>query len=182
MDRGGWLWAPAVLAALPPAIQTCGGKHRGCGCGRASTSGRRPRRGRAPGNEPVQPEEARARLAELLGADAEPRPQQADYAAAVAAAFAPRDRPGPAPRGARRGRDRGRQDAWLHRAGKPVGREEPGLGVDLDLYPQPADPDRRRTRPALPRPGAEAPPRRRPQGAREFPLPAELRGRAASRR
>ena len=37
--------------------------------------------------------DARRRLAALLGGRAEPRPQQADYAAAVAAAFAPRDRP-----------------------------------------------------------------------------------------
>ena len=46
-----------------------------------------------PGNDPVSPDEARQRLASLLGADAETRPQQADYAAAVAAAFAPRERP-----------------------------------------------------------------------------------------
>src|SRR6516165_9615167 len=44
MHRGGWLWAPAVIA-------------------------------------------------ELLGAAAEPRPEQADYAAAAAAAFAPRSQP-----------------------------------------------------------------------------------------
>src|SRR5467141_3972737 len=49
--------------------------------------------GPAPGNETGRPEEARSRLAALLGAAAEPRPQQADYAAAVAAAFAPRDQP-----------------------------------------------------------------------------------------
>jgi len=39
----------------------------------------------------VQPEEARSRLVELLGGDAEPRPQQSDYAAALTVAFAPRD-------------------------------------------------------------------------------------------
>ena len=38
-------------------------------------------------------DEARRRLASLLGSDAEARPEQADYAAAVAAAFAPRERP-----------------------------------------------------------------------------------------
>src|SRR5262249_25625352 len=47
-----------------------------------------------PGNEPVQPEEARRRLAELLGGAAEPRPPPADYAAAVTPAFAPRGAPG----------------------------------------------------------------------------------------
>ncbi|MCW3477053.1 ATP-dependent DNA helicase, partial [Limobrevibacterium gyesilva] len=40
---------------------------------------------------PVQPAEARARLAEMLGPGAEQRPGQADYAAAAAAAFAPRE-------------------------------------------------------------------------------------------
>ncbi|MDX1710092.1 MAG: ATP-dependent DNA helicase, partial [Rhodovibrionaceae bacterium] len=43
-----------------------------------------------PGHEPVSAAEARARLAELLGEEAEPRPQQADYASATAAAFQPR--------------------------------------------------------------------------------------------
>src|SRR5437667_39936 len=46
-----------------------------------------------PGNAPVEAAAARQRLAALLGDGAEPRPQQSDYAAAVAAAFAPRDRP-----------------------------------------------------------------------------------------
>src|SRR5205814_2231112 len=44
-----------------------------------------------PGNDPVGADEARRRLAALLGEGAEARPQQADYAAAVAAAFAPRE-------------------------------------------------------------------------------------------
>ena len=93
MDRGGWLWAPAVLAALPPIDP--GARRRASGL---QVWTRLPEwaeipPGPAPGNEPVQPEEARSHLARLLGADAEPRPQQADYAAAVSAAFAPRDVP-----------------------------------------------------------------------------------------
>ncbi|MEE8334762.1 MAG: ATP-dependent DNA helicase, partial [Alphaproteobacteria bacterium] len=47
--------------------------------------------GPPPGNDPVAPADARARLAELTGADAEPRPQQSDYASSVCHAFAPRD-------------------------------------------------------------------------------------------
>ncbi|HEY3910146.1 MAG TPA: ATP-dependent DNA helicase [Stellaceae bacterium] len=93
MDRGGWLWAPAVLAALPAAEP--GGRRQMAGlrvwthlAEWAETAA-----GPPPGNEPVGPEEARSRLARLLGADSEPRPQQADYAAAVSAAFAPRDLP-----------------------------------------------------------------------------------------
>ena len=45
-----------------------------------------------PGAYAVEPEEARARLAALLGPGAEARPQQADYASAVTFAFRPRDR------------------------------------------------------------------------------------------
>ncbi len=40
----------------------------------------------------MEPVEARARLAQLLGAESEPRPQQMQYASHVTAAFAPRDR------------------------------------------------------------------------------------------
>jgi ATP-dependent DNA helicase DinG len=42
----------------------------------------------------VHPSEARRRLAELLGEDAEPRPSQSDYASAVTQAFIPRDEEG----------------------------------------------------------------------------------------
>ncbi len=44
-----------------------------------------------PGNQPVGEYEARARLADLVGRDAEDRPQQADYASSVTQAFQPRD-------------------------------------------------------------------------------------------
>ena len=47
-----------------------------------------------PGNVPVEPLDARRRLADLLGPRAETRPQQADYASAASAAFRPRDRIG----------------------------------------------------------------------------------------
>jgi ATP-dependent DNA helicase DinG len=93
MERGGWPWAPAVLAALPE----CGGNapRQAAGLRVWTRLGEWPETapGPAPGNDAVRPEEARTRLAELLGAAAEPRPQQADYAAAVTAAFAARDQP-----------------------------------------------------------------------------------------
>ncbi len=93
MERGGWLWAPAVLAALPPAepgaLRRTAGLRVWTRLDEWSEAAPSP----PPGNEPVHPEEARARLARLLGSGAEPRPEQADYAAAVAAAFAPRDMP-----------------------------------------------------------------------------------------
>src|SRR5581483_10908625 len=74
-SRAGWSWGPAVLAALPAADP-------------AALRG-------APGLRVWQ------RLAEWqdaappppLGEDAEARPQQAEFAAAVASAFAPRELP-----------------------------------------------------------------------------------------
>ncbi|MFQ5776252.1 MAG: ATP-dependent DNA helicase, partial [Kiloniellaceae bacterium] len=94
MADGGWSWGPFVLDAL------------GCGPGEGAA-----RRGglnvwdrlpgwsdqappAPPGQEPVTAAQARARLAELLGPEAEARPQQADYASAVSQAFAAREAPG----------------------------------------------------------------------------------------
>ena len=94
MTQAGWPWGPAVLAAL--------GRPHGPDAGDPGDAlkvwHRLPERVSAappapPGQAPVEPAEARRRLAELLGDDAEARPQQADYASAVSAAFAPRDEP-----------------------------------------------------------------------------------------
>ena len=92
-ERAGWPWGPAVLAALPPA--ETGAQRRGVGLRAWERLDEWQERAPPPppGNDPVGADEARHRLAALLGEDAEPRPQQADYAAAVAAAFAPRQRP-----------------------------------------------------------------------------------------
>src|SRR3954468_14795357 len=90
-ERAGWVWGPAVLAALPAADATAKGRGfglRAWGAVPAWAAGAPPP---PPGNLPVAAEEARRRLAALLGEGAEARPQQADYAAAVALAFAPRD-------------------------------------------------------------------------------------------
>ncbi len=93
MDRGGWLWGPAVLAALPAAEPRVQRHAVGLRVWARLSEWAETAPAPASGNEPVMPDEARARLARLLGAEAEPRPQQADYAAAVAIAFAPRDVP-----------------------------------------------------------------------------------------
>lgn len=95
MARAGWSWGPSVLAAL--------GQEQDDGL-RAPTSGldvwkRLPEwREQAPppppGDRPVQPDEARFRLATLLGEGAEERRAQSDYASAVCHAFAPRDHEG----------------------------------------------------------------------------------------
>jgi ATP-dependent DNA helicase DinG len=92
-EGAGWGWGAAVLAALPPA--ELGAVRRAAGLrvwqNLAEWQERAPPP--PPGNDPITPDEARGRLASLLGDSAEARPQQADYAAAVAAAFAPRDHP-----------------------------------------------------------------------------------------
>ncbi|OHC74633.1 MAG: helicase [Rhodospirillales bacterium RIFCSPLOWO2_12_FULL_58_28] len=90
-----WPWGPMVLealggAALPPSRTAMTGLAVWNRLEEWSETGPPP----PPGNEPVKPEEARKRLKQLLGSDAEERPQQADYAGAVTHAFAPRDREG----------------------------------------------------------------------------------------
>ena len=90
MDKGGWGWGPAVLAALPT---TDASTAHGLAQWRKLTDWSDHAPEPPPGNFPVEESEARQRLAELLGENAEPRPQQADYAAAVSAAFRPRDLP-----------------------------------------------------------------------------------------
>ena len=96
MARAGWRWGPSVLAALdgptderPPAGRAAGLRV----WERLPEWSDRPPQG-APGNQPVSPDAARRRLGELLGGDAEARPQQADYASAVSQAFAPRQAKG----------------------------------------------------------------------------------------
>jgi ATP-dependent DNA helicase DinG len=92
MAEGGWIWGSYVLGAL----------------GFDGTGAEAPRRGAGlrvwerfgewsehapeapPGNDGVSAQEARWRLSQLLGPDAEARPQQADYASAVSQAFQPR--------------------------------------------------------------------------------------------
>jgi ATP-dependent DNA helicase DinG len=88
MGRAGWLWAPAVLAALPPTPSP-------------GLEGFRPWRQLPewdevapvppPAAHAVDPAEARTRLAAILGPTAEQRPGQADYAHAAASAFQPRE-------------------------------------------------------------------------------------------
>ncbi|MSO77425.1 MAG: ATP-dependent DNA helicase [Alphaproteobacteria bacterium] len=94
MAAAGWSWGPVVLAALGVAPDTAPTTHRITGYGvwdrLPAWSDEAPPG--APGNQPVMPEDARRRLAELTGPGAEARPQQADYASALTAAFQPRER------------------------------------------------------------------------------------------
>jgi ATP-dependent DNA helicase DinG len=92
-ERAGWSWGPAVLAALPPADP--GALRRAAGLRAWQALDEWQERAPPPpaGNHPVGADEARRRLAELLGDRAEARPEQSDYAAAVADAFLPREHP-----------------------------------------------------------------------------------------
>jgi len=104
MDSGGWAWGPSAAAALGLAP---GGRPRGIAG--LDVWQRLPEWSEAgpidpPTHYPVEPAEARTRLAQLIqgtprramldeAPSAEARPQQADYASAVSAGFAPRQAP-----------------------------------------------------------------------------------------
>ncbi len=87
MGRAGWKWAPAVAKALQSADQG----FEGFRAWRRLPDWEEQPPQPPPSSHAVQPAESRARLAKLLGAHAEQRPGQADYADAAASAFAPRD-------------------------------------------------------------------------------------------
>ncbi|ASG19539.1 ATP-dependent DNA helicase [Nitrospirillum viridazoti] len=95
---GGWLWSPLVLAALgapagPEKSRWRGGAIRAYQVWAGMKEWQADAPEPPPGHLPVEPAEARRRLADLVmsGSQAEPRPQQSDYASAVSTAFTPRD-------------------------------------------------------------------------------------------
>ncbi|HUZ64048.1 MAG TPA: ATP-dependent DNA helicase, partial [Acetobacteraceae bacterium] len=88
MGRAGWGWGPFAAAALgqPHAAGTTEGLRIWKRLPEWEERAPPP----PPSSHTVLPAEARRRLADLLGPDAEQRPGQGDYASAAAAAFAPR--------------------------------------------------------------------------------------------
>ena len=92
MGRAGWGWAPHVLDALgqpdappdPDALKIW----------RRLPEFEETPAPPPPSSHPVSEAEARARLAQILGSEAEQRPGQADYAGAATAAFLPRETKG----------------------------------------------------------------------------------------
>jgi ATP-dependent DNA helicase DinG len=88
MGQAGWDWAPFVLAALgrPAAAPSADTLRVWKRLPEWEEQAPPP----PPAAFPVLPQEARTRLAAMLGDGAEQRPGQSDYAAAAAAAFAPR--------------------------------------------------------------------------------------------
>ncbi|WP_206378103.1 ATP-dependent DNA helicase [Sneathiella limimaris] len=90
MARAGWNWGPSVLAAL--GIADGGGPYGGLDVWKSLKEWPDFAPDPPPDDISVSEMEARHRLRELLHIDAEERPQQSDFAAAVAGAFVPRDR------------------------------------------------------------------------------------------
>ncbi len=88
LGRAGWGWAEAVLTALdePAALPSA----EALAIWRRVPEWPETPPPPPPSAHPVGAAEARRRLAEILGATAEARPGQSDYAAAATAAFAPR--------------------------------------------------------------------------------------------
>ena len=92
MGRVGWGWAGYVMEALgqPEAAASIDGLKVWRRLPEFEEAAMPP----PPSAHPVSEAEARARLAQMLGAHAEQRPGQADYAGAAAAAFRPRETKG----------------------------------------------------------------------------------------
>ncbi|HUC61841.1 MAG TPA: ATP-dependent DNA helicase, partial [Alphaproteobacteria bacterium] len=93
MARGGWSWGPLVLKALG-ASQEIWDKSSAFAVWKSLPTVDEYPPAPPSGGRSVTSAEARQRLAELVGPEAEDRPQQADYASAVAAAFQARDEAG----------------------------------------------------------------------------------------
>jgi len=95
MARGGWTWGASVLAALGGDPNETRGYGPAAGLrvwmNLPEWEDRPPPP--PPGNHVIPPEESEARLAELLGGDAETRVAQRTYARNITAAFQPRQDP-----------------------------------------------------------------------------------------
>jgi len=96
MAEGGWAWGPGVVAALADALGRDGRPPAGRGFDTWNELPEWEEQAPRPpaGSQPVSETEARERLAELAGADAERREGQAEFAAAAAFAFGPREAAG----------------------------------------------------------------------------------------
>ena len=88
MHRGGWPWGAATLAAVGRPDRTPASNLK---VWRQLPEWEESPPGPPPGHLPVEPTEARMRLAQLLTDGAEKRDQQAAYASSASHAFAPRE-------------------------------------------------------------------------------------------
>ncbi len=91
MTQGGWLWGECVLNVLSVDAETAEQKApSGLDIWRGLQEWSEEAPPPPPGDVAVEASEARARLATMLGEDAEARPSQSDYASAATQAFQPR--------------------------------------------------------------------------------------------
>ncbi len=93
MSKAGWRWGPFVLAILGEP-ERLAGPLAGLDSWRRLPEWEDEPPPARPGSQPVEPAEAQARLAALVGNEGASRPQQQDFTAAAAGAFAPRVRAG----------------------------------------------------------------------------------------
>ncbi|MHA1571223.1 MAG: ATP-dependent DNA helicase, partial [Alphaproteobacteria bacterium] len=93
MTRAGWGWGPTVLAALGVPEGRDGDIRRGLKVWRRLAEWQDDTPPPPAGSQPVDPKEARQRLASMLAPGSEDRPEQADFASAACAAFLPRTAP-----------------------------------------------------------------------------------------
>jgi ATP-dependent DNA helicase DinG len=97
LGRAGWSWANHVITALKSAaIRDLGRRGAGLDVWTRIPEWEDQAPTGEPGSRPVEPDDARARLAELLGRAGldEARPAQAEFAAETAFAFQPREHEG----------------------------------------------------------------------------------------
>jgi ATP-dependent DNA helicase DinG len=96
MARGSWVWGETVLRALNIDPNPARKPRPGAGLDiwKSLPAWEDPPPAPPPSSEPVEPREARLRLAQMVAAGpnmAEARPTQSDYASAASQAFAPRE-------------------------------------------------------------------------------------------
>ncbi len=94
MAAGGWAWGASVLGALGLDAEAALGGAGALAAWRDLPEWAEEAPEPPPGHLGVSPEDARARLASLVGGNGEARPEQASYAAALTHAFGPRPEPG----------------------------------------------------------------------------------------
>ncbi len=171
MADAGWSWGEAVRAALAAVAPGGAGFSVWQALPLIEEEAPEP----AAGHLAVEPEEARRRLAELVGRDAEARPSQADYASAASLAFRPRDRAGEgAFLLAEAGTGVGKTLGYIAPASVWAEKNEGTVWISTytrNLQQQIVE----RARSPLSRAGCEGAQSRRAQGPGELSLPAQLR-------
>ncbi|HVZ90992.1 MAG TPA: hypothetical protein VG843_05025, partial [Rhizomicrobium sp.] len=96
MERAGWRWSPLILGAIGRSAEKLS-PIAGLDAWRGLPQWEDEAAPGKPGSHPVDPNEARARLKQLVGLGGEAREEQASYSEAASYAFAARERAG-APR------------------------------------------------------------------------------------